>query len=109
MGNSMRVTLADIQAHLKEKLPQLKQKGISRTTIHQLLVAPRKGTRNAQRYNNLISAKVPSKDNTQHKTNLDSHFAFAQVNYALEFCQKFSDEPFWFSFPTPCKSSALTT
>ena len=92
VGNSMGVSLRDLQDHLKEKIPQLKKRGISRTTVHQLLVAPRQGVRNASRYTDLVKARVPGKDNSLRHANEDSHFAFAQVNYALEFGQHFSDD-----------------
>ena len=60
--------------------------------IYQLMVAPRKGTWNALRYMGLVKAKVPGKDNSQRKAHQDGHYAFAQVNYVGEFCQKFRDE-----------------
>ena len=91
VGNSMGVTLKDLQVHLKEKIPELKRRGISRTAIHQLMVAPRQGVRNASRYTDLVQARVPGKDNSLHHSNEDSHFAFAQCNYAMEFGQHFSD------------------
>lgn len=91
-GNSMGVTLSDIRSHLLEQFPALKERGISRTVIHQLMVAPRKGTRNALRYTGLVQAKVPGKDNSQRKAHLDGHYAFAQANYVGELCQKFRDE-----------------
>ena len=91
VGNSMGVTLKDLQVHLKENIPELKRRGISRTAIHQLMVAPRQGVRNASRYTDLVQARVPGKDNSLHHSNEDSHFAFAQCNYAMEFGQHFSD------------------
>ena len=96
-GNSMGVSLEDVRAHIKEKVLELKRRGISRTAIHQLFVAPRKGTRNASRYTNLVKAKVPGKDNSQHKSNQDSHYALAQVKYALEFGECFSSDVVTFS------------
>ena len=92
IGNAMGVTLAGIQEHLKAKIPQLKERGISRTTIHELLVAPRKGTRNAKRYHGLVAAKVPGKDNSLRKRHIDSHFAFAQINYVVEFSSMFESD-----------------
>ena len=40
VGNAMGVSLADIVQHVKEQITELKEKGISRGTIHSLLVAP---------------------------------------------------------------------
>ena len=88
--NSMGVSLADIQSHILTKLPSLHS--ISRTTVHQLMVAPRKGTRNAQRYHGLVKSRVPGKDNSIRKSHSDAHFAFAGVKYVKKFCQEFSDE-----------------
>ena len=88
----MGVTLAEVQTHVKEKIPALKEGGISRTTLHELLVAPRKGTRNSKRYHSLVDARVPGKDNTIRKIHADSHFAFAQVHYVMELCAAFGDE-----------------
>ena len=90
--NSMGVTLSDIRSHLLKQFPALRKRGISRTAIHQLMVAPRKGTHNALRCTGLVKAKVPAKDNSQHKAHLDGHFAFTQANYVCELCQKFEDE-----------------
>ena len=41
-GNAMGASLADIVQHVKEQIPELKSKGLSRHTIHLLLVAPRR-------------------------------------------------------------------
>jgi hypothetical protein len=84
IGNAMGVTLAEIQGHVMEKMPELKKRGISRTTIHELLVAPRSGTINASRYHGLVKARVPGKDNSERKYHQDAHFAFAQVKYVRE-------------------------
>ena len=88
----MGVTLSDIQSHLKQRFSVLKTNGISCTTIHELMVALCKGTCNAMRYKGLVEVKVPGKDNSDHKSHQDGHFAFCQVNYVKEFCQKFCDE-----------------
>ena len=64
VGNSMGVTLQDLQHHLKKKLPPLKRRHISRSTIHQLMVAPRQGVQNASRYTDLVKAREPGKDNS---------------------------------------------
>ena len=79
-GNSMGVTLSDIRSYLLKQFPALRKRGISRTAIHQLMVVPCKGMRNALRYTGLVEAKVPAKDNSQHKAHLGGHFAFTQAN-----------------------------
>lgn len=92
VGNAMGVTLAELKAHVLSKVPSLANKGISRTVIHELLVAPRRKTRNAQRYHGLVDARVPGKDNSLHKSHMNSHYAFAQANYVRECCAEFADE-----------------
>ena len=71
MGNAVSVTLNEAKAHVLSKVPELEKKGMSRSTIDQLLVAPRHNTRNdrnAKHYHALIDAKVPCKDNCVHKS-----------------------------------------
>ena len=41
VGNSLGVTLADLQKHLLSSIPGLQAKGLSRSTVHRLLVAPK--------------------------------------------------------------------
>ena len=91
-GNAMGVTLAQIQGHVIEKIPELKKHGISRTAIHELLVSPRSGTINASRYHGLVKARVTGKDNTKRKYHQDAHLAFAQVKYVREMAAQYSDE-----------------
>ena len=45
VSNAMGVTLAEIKSHLLAEVPQLARKGLSRTTIHELFVAPQKKKR----------------------------------------------------------------
>ena len=90
-GNALGVSLAEIRSHLLKTVPALRACGISRTTIHELFVAPRAGTRNAQRYHAVTQARVPGKDNSLRKVHADSHFAFAQVQYLMEFSATFPE------------------
>ena len=92
VGNTLGVSLADIVQHVKDTFPELKNKGISRHTVHRLLVAPHKGRRSASRYHGFIQAKVPAKRNDERSQYRDSHYCFAQVGHVSEFCAAFSDE-----------------
>ena len=92
VGNSMGVTLAEIQTHIIKHIPELKARGLSRTTVHELMVAPRKRARNAQRYRELVQSRVPGKDNSLRKAHEHGHYASAQVKYAKEFCQAFPED-----------------
>lgn len=89
VGNSSGVTLADIQEHVLSRVPGLKQRGISRITIHELMVPPRHNTRNAQRYHSLVDVRVPGKSNKLRRDHQDAHYCFAQVRYVREFAQLF--------------------
>eukprot|EP00117_Sycon_ciliatum_P025801 scpid112226/ scgid21331/ len=67
VGNDMGVSLTDIREHVMKRMPEVREKGISRTAIHQLLVAPRQSTINAARYHGLVKARVPGKNNNLRK------------------------------------------
>ena len=54
IGNTLGALLANISEHVMMCI--LREKGISRTTVHQLLVAPGKSTINAARYHGLVKA-----------------------------------------------------
>ena len=88
----MGVTLAEIRTHIIKHIPELKARGLSRTTVHELMVAPRKRARNAQRYRELVQSRVPGKDNSLRKAHEHGHYASAQVKYAKEFCQAFPED-----------------
>ena len=88
----MGVSLADIVDHVKQSLPEFKEKGISRHTIHHLLAAPHKNRVAACCYRVVVEAKVPPKRNTVHSYHKDGHYRFAHFGYVSEFCAMFSDE-----------------
>ena len=88
----MGVSLADIREYVMTCIPELRQKRISRTTVHQLLVAPRKSTINAARYHGLVKARVPDKQNDLRKQHPDSHFAFSQISYVMEMSAMYEKE-----------------
>lgn len=73
------VTLGQIRAHLFKTIPGLEEHGISRTTIHQLFVPPRKNTIAAKSYKSLVDAKVPCKRNAFRIENADQHFLFSRI------------------------------
>ena len=92
------VGLKDIQNHLLESIPGLKEQGgISLDTIHHLMVPPRKNSTRARRYKKLIDAKVPKKRNDYREENANQHFLFARVRYREEFAVKFQNEAAFYS------------
>ena len=66
-GTGTGVTLKDLQQHLQDNIPGLKEHGISRDTIHHFMVAPRKNSSRADRYKGHIDAKVTAKKITTEK------------------------------------------
>ena len=56
VASSLGVTLADLRKHLLSAVPGLQEKGLSHTTVHELLAPPRKKTRSAKRYKQLVQA-----------------------------------------------------
>ena len=85
-ANSCGLTLAQIRKHLLENIPVLNEAGISRQTIHNIMVAPRAKTINSK-------ARVPKKDNSgTFNEHPDRHFCASQVKGAVEFGVKFQYE-----------------
>ena len=89
---SIGVSLQQIQEHCFENVPGLRDHGISLNTIHRLFHAPSRRTSAQQLYKNLVSARVADKSNCIARTHIDSHYCRSQVNYALQFVSRFSDE-----------------
>lgn len=97
-GTGVGVTLKDIQEHLLENVPGLKNSGgIHRDTIHRLTVAPRKNTIRSHRFKGLIDARVPGKKNQYREDSANQHFLFARVAYREEFVTKFQKEAQFYS------------
>jgi hypothetical protein len=96
-GTGTGVTLKDLQQQLIDNVPGLKQHGISRDTIHHLMVAPKKNSSRADRYKGHIDAKVTAKRNDYREGSANQHFLFARVNYREELCAMFSDEARFYS------------
>ena len=88
----MGVMLNEVKAHVLSEVPDLAKKGMSSSTIHQLLAAPRCNTRNTKHYHALIDAKVPCEDNYVHKSHQNGQYALAQMNYVRECCAEFANE-----------------
>ena len=91
-GTGTGVTLKDLQQHLLDHVPGLKEHGISRDTLHHLMVVPKKNSSRAYRYKGYIDAKVTAKKNDYREGSSNQHFLFARVNYREELCAMFSDE-----------------
>ena len=66
-GTGTGVSLKQIREYVMNEVPGLRDKGISRDTIHFLLAPPRKNTIRAERYKSLIDARVPAKSETSRR------------------------------------------
>ncbi len=93
IANSWGVTLEDLKQHLLDNIPDLNEDGISRKTVHHLMMSPRAGTHAAKKYKGLIQARIPKKSNNQtaseHK---DLHFCQSQAAIFSEAREYFHDE-----------------
>ena len=69
-----------------ETVPELKEQGISKTTIHNLFVAPNKRNNNSKRYLSLIDAKVPRKKNIARISMRDQMVAMFKENICEYSC-----------------------
>ena len=85
------VSLQEIKEHLEEQIPELKEHGTSRNTIHCLFVAPLQNTHASARYRGLIQARVPHKKNSYRENSENQHFLFSRVAYREELVTKFKD------------------
>ena len=84
------ISLKDLRKHLLASVPGLKEKGISRTAIHELMMPPRQKTVNAGRYKSLVNSRVPKKQNNRaFNDHADSHFCASQVKIVMEFSAKY--------------------
>ena len=86
MGTS-GVTLDEIQKHLLETIPGLKDMGIIKHTIARLMDPPGKATIAASRYKSLVKARVPGEKNAYYEEHIVQHYLFALVAYRREFAQ----------------------
>ena len=91
-GTGTGVSLRDLQCHLLDKVPGLKEKGISLDTIHHLMVAPKKNSGRAGRYKGLVDAKIAKKRNQYREESENQHFIFSRVNYREEMCAMYENE-----------------
>ena len=98
IANSVGVSLESLRNHLLATVPGLKEKGISRTTVHQLLLPPRQKSHNAARYHSIVQARVPGKRNEEAShEHQHVHHCAAQVNLCMEFAAEHYDEIMSFS------------
>ena len=98
IANSVGVSLESLRNHLLATVPGLKEKGISRTTIHQLLPPPRQKSHNAAPYHSIVQARVPGKRNEEAShEHQHVHHCAAQVNLCMEFAAEQYDEIMSFS------------
>ena len=81
-GRICGVTSKDIQAHLADKIPELRN--VSQTFVRSLLKAPHKARRSASNYYGLVDARVPCNRNTLRRGHKDLHHLFSRVRLRRE-------------------------
>ena len=87
-GSSAGVSIAEIRQHLLDKVPGLKQHGISLSMVRRLFQAPNRGNIASQKYKALIDARIGVKKNYYREYRQGSHYLFAR-NKQREFCTLF--------------------
>ena len=98
VGTGTGVSLRNIQEHVIENVPGLKEAGgISVDAIHNLFVPPNKNSSRAHLYKSLIQAKIPKKRNDYRENSDNQHYLFSRVKYREEFASRFNDECSFFS------------
>lgn len=85
-GSSSGVSVAQIREHLLDKVPGLREHGISTSTTRRLFHAPDKGNVASHRYKALIDARIGCKKNSYREYHPDSHYLFARNKQRREFC-----------------------
>ena len=70
-GTGTGVSLKDLQKHLLQNVPGLREHGISRDTIHHLMIPPRKLNRQSIRYAEVIDARISRKRNNYWENNVN--------------------------------------
>ena len=96
-GTGTGVSLKDLQKHLLQNVPGLREHGISRDTIHHLMIPPRKLNRQSIRYAEVIDARISRKRNNYWESNVNQHFLFLRAAYREEFCSMFAHESKFYS------------
>ena len=84
-GSSAGVSVSEIRQHLLDKVPGMKDHGISLTTVRRIFQAPNKGNRASKRYLALVDAKIGVKKNSYREYHKDSHYFFARNKQRREF------------------------
>ena len=69
-----------------DKVPGLKQHGISLSTVRRLFQAPNRGNIASQKYKALIDVRIGVKKNNYREYHQDSHYLFTQNKQGREFC-----------------------
>ena len=90
-GTRTGVSLEQIREHILQELPELMD--ISRSTVHYLMIPPRKGIVAAANYKCLVDARIPKTGRNDYRENhANQHFLVARVAYREECCSKFNKE-----------------
>ena len=90
-GYSSGVTAKQIQQHLYDTYPELKEHKISLSTIRRIISAPNKHFKAADQYKTLVDARVGTKQNPYREYHLDAHYLFSWNKMHRELGTLFSD------------------
>ena len=88
-GSSSGVSIQQIRENLLDKVPALREHGISLSTTRRLFHAPNKGNVASRRYKAFVDGRIGVKNNSYRKFHPDSHYLFARNKQCREFCTLF--------------------
>lgn len=91
--NSLGVTRDDLRKHLFSVISGLQESGLSRATVHELMLPPRQKKRTSKWYRGLVRAREGAKCNDlPQNTHGDSHICSSEVKLATKLGAKHDDK-----------------
>lgn len=91
--NSLGVTRDDLRKHHFSVISGLQESGLSRATVHELMLPPRQKKRTSKWYRGLVRAREGAKCNDLPQNTLeDSHICSSEVKLATKFGAKHDDK-----------------
>ena len=88
-GSSSGICIQQICKNLFDKVPGLKQHGISLSITRRLFHAANKGNVASRRYKAFVDGRISVKNNSYREFHPDSHYLFARNKQRKEFCTLF--------------------
>ncbi|XP_077867443.1 uncharacterized protein LOC144356671 [Saccoglossus kowalevskii] len=86
------VTRQQVKDAVFSNHPEVRERGLSISTISRWMVAPNKRFKASALYTADIDAKIPkTSTNNQRKLDENSHFYFTQVKYCMELASKYAE------------------